>query len=85
VLVNEINAAHPFIEGNGRTQRVWLRDIAAQAGHRLTLRSGEKDAWYEASRIGFERSDYQPMAELIERAIRRPQRHRGGDAELPQV
>ena len=28
-LVNEINAAHPFIEGNGRTQRVWLRALAA--------------------------------------------------------
>jgi fido (protein-threonine AMPylation protein) len=24
VIVTEINAAHPFIEGNGRTQRVWL-------------------------------------------------------------
>lgn len=29
----EINAAHPFLEGNGRAQREFLRQLAAQAGH----------------------------------------------------
>lgn len=29
--VNEINAAHPFVEGNGCTQRVWLRNLAERA------------------------------------------------------
>lgn len=47
-LANEINAAHPFIEGNGRTQRTWLRALAAQAGHRFTLRSDDRTAWYDA-------------------------------------
>jgi fido (protein-threonine AMPylation protein) len=37
--VNEINAVHPFVEGNGRTQRVWLRNIADGAGYRLKLRA----------------------------------------------
>jgi fido (protein-threonine AMPylation protein) len=70
-IVNEINAAHPFIEGNGRTQRTWLRALAAQAGYRLTFRSSDKAAWYEASRIGFECVDHGPMAALLERAITR--------------
>ncbi|MEM7236219.1 MAG: Fic family protein [Pseudomonadota bacterium] len=70
-FVNEINAAHPFVEGNGRVQRTWLRGLAAGAGHRIELRSADKDQWYEASRIGFERADRRPMAALIEEAIAR--------------
>lgn len=65
VYVNEINAAHPFIEGNGRTQRVWLRLLAECAGHVLLLRSEDGARWYEASRIGFEMGDSAPMAALI--------------------
>jgi cell filamentation protein len=68
-LVNEMNAAHPFIEGNGRVQRVWLRAIAAQAGHKVSLRSSDREAWYEASRLGFERCDHDPMTALIERSL----------------
>ena len=63
--VNELNAAHPFIEGNGRTQRVWLRNLAGQADHHVRLRSDDRDRWYEASRIGFEKADAGPMAALI--------------------
>jgi cell filamentation protein len=31
----EINALHPFREGNGRTQRAFLGQLARDAGHRL--------------------------------------------------
>jgi cell filamentation protein len=31
----EINSRHPFREGNGRTQRAFLRQLAAAAGWRL--------------------------------------------------
>lgn len=65
VYVGEINAAHPFLEGNGRTQRAWLRGLAEQAGHRLEVPSQDKDRWNEASRIGFEKNDPEPMASLI--------------------
>jgi len=68
--VNEINAAHPFIEGNGRTQRTWLRQLALQAGYRLTLKSEDRAAWYEASRIGFAQVDHAPMAKLIESRLK---------------
>jgi len=63
--VNEINAAHPFIEGNGRVQRTWLRMVSENAGYTLRLTSQDKDLWNEASRIGFERADHSPMVMLI--------------------
>ena len=33
----EINNAHPFMEGNGRTQREFMVQLAAQAGHPLNF------------------------------------------------
>jgi fido (protein-threonine AMPylation protein) len=69
-LVTEINAAHPFIDGNGRTQRTWLRQVAHQAGHSLVLQSADKERWNAASRTGFERSDIAPMADLLAGRLR---------------
>lgn len=34
-LLAEVNALHPFREGNGRTQRAFLRQLAGAAGWRL--------------------------------------------------
>lgn len=62
--VNNVNACHCFIEGNGRAQRLWLTQLAEQAGYSLNLEQINKDQWYEASKIGFFASD-KPMAELI--------------------
>lgn len=62
--VNEINAAHPFIDGNGRAQRQWLRATAREAGHRFILTRADIERWNAASREGFHQSDA-PMAELI--------------------
>ena len=64
--VNEINACHPFIDGNGRTQRFWLRMLANNAGFDLALVSQDNKRWNEASRIGFVKQDYRPMARLIQ-------------------
>ncbi|MEL7444218.1 MAG: Fic family protein [Pseudomonadota bacterium] len=64
-LVNEINAAHPFIDGNGRTQRQWLRALARNMGYRLDIQSADKGRWNHASRIGFVDSDHAPMRDLL--------------------
>ena len=63
--VNEINAAHPFIDGNGRTQRFWLRMLADNAGYNLTLTDADRQPWNEASRQGFVDSNHAPMAALL--------------------
>jgi fido (protein-threonine AMPylation protein) len=43
-LVNEMNAGHPFLEGNGRTIRVWLQLFAQACGHRLDFTDSQKSA-----------------------------------------
>jgi cell filamentation protein len=67
--VNEINACHPFIDGNGRTQRFWLRMLADHAGFDLDLGSKDGKRWNEASRIGFVKQDHRPMARLIQNRL----------------
>jgi cell filamentation protein len=68
--VNEINAAHPFVDGNGRAQRFWLRMLANNAGFELTLGTRDAKRWNEASRIGFVKGDHTSMAGLIESRLR---------------
>ncbi len=69
--IAEINAIHPFVEGNGRTQRLFLHYLAKQAGYQLNLRSLEqkKGDWYKVSAISFNQLNYQPMAECIKRVL----------------
>ena len=48
----EINTAHPFREGNGRTQRAFLRQVSAAAGWRIDWSGLGREANIEASRRG---------------------------------
>ncbi len=68
--VNEINACHPFIDGNGRTQRFWLRMLADNADFDLDLGSQDAKRWNAASRTGFLKQDHGPMARLIGNRLR---------------
>jgi cell filamentation protein len=61
----EINAIHPFREGNGRTQREFLRQLAAQAGYALDWRRVDRDTMIEASRQSFSTGDNQSMVAII--------------------
>ena len=45
----EINALHPFREGNGRTQREFLRELAARAGYEFAWEGTTAAAMTEAS------------------------------------
>ena len=38
-FIGELNAAHPFREGNGRTQREFIRELGLKAGHYIDWRS----------------------------------------------
>ena len=67
--VNEINAAHPFVDGNGRTQRFWLRMLSDNAGFDLTLAEADRDRWNEASSRGFVDSDHAAMAALLKERL----------------
>jgi len=88
--INEINAIHPFREGNGRTMRHHAAQLARDAGHPIRIASIDKTVWMEASRHGFLTGDHRGMtAALAGAAIRRdpaPEARIGpaGIAMLPQ-
>ena len=50
----EINALHPFREGNGRSTRVFLEQLALEAGYRLDFRRVNGEEWIQAARESFE-------------------------------
>ena len=88
--INEINAIHPFREGNGRTMRHHAAQLARDAGHPIRIADIDKNAWMEASRHGFLTGDHRGItAVLAAAAIRRdlaPEARIGpaGVAMLPQ-
>lgn len=65
---NEINAVHPFREGNGRTQRAFCDVISEQAGYILDWTFVDRNSYLEASILGFTQSNYEAM-KLIFRKI----------------
>lgn len=69
----EINAVHPFREGNGRAQRAFLRQLALDAGHTLAWEHLNSKALIHASRRSFQ-GDNLPMRTLIEKVLDLPGR-----------
>ncbi len=64
----EVNAAHPFREGNGRTQRAFFRQLARDAGWSLRWSKAtaeENAAASEASLMG----DNRPLEALLDHAM----------------
>lgn len=47
---NELNAAHPYIDGNGRVNRMVVMDVAEKAGYELNLSKVTQEQWYSASK-----------------------------------
>lgn len=60
----EVNALHPFREGNGRTQREFIRELAFQNGYLLFYSGITKDEMISASIESFNRN-YVPLAHLL--------------------
>lgn len=60
----EINALHPFREGNGRTQREFIRQLAAQNGYFLSYAGITSEEMIEASQASF-KLDYEPLEKMI--------------------
>jgi cell filamentation protein len=69
-LLAELNAIHPFREGNGRTQLTYLTLLAARAWHPLALERMDPAAMLAAMVASF-KSDEAPLAALIEGLIER--------------
>ncbi|EJF78875.1 Probable adenosine monophosphate-protein transferase fic [Candidatus Bartonella washoeensis] len=61
-----LNYMHPFREGNGRTQRVFLENLAKAAGHKLEFSLVTKERMLLASVAAIENGNLEPMRHLFE-------------------
>ncbi len=63
-LLAELNAIHPFREGNGRTQLAYLTMLAEKAGHPIDLERMNPEEILNAAIASF-RGDEAPLARVI--------------------
>ncbi len=62
--LGEVNALHPFREGNGRAQRAFFGQLARDAGFTLTWQHLDPVRNVEAS-AAIMRGDSEPMREML--------------------
>lgn len=67
-IIGDINHAHPFREGNGRTQFEFLEQLGERAGHNVDTTRIDRAAWAEAS-IEANQGNYGYMNDQIRAAI----------------
>lgn len=72
-LLNLLNYMHPFREGNGRTQRAFLDQVAARHGRTLSWRNVGQDEHTRASIEAFKAADGGPLEHILAKIIRPPQ------------
>ena len=62
--MGEINAAHPFREGNGRVQRVFCAQLALNAGYFIDFESVDQAQMYAVMAASFN-GDASPLVALL--------------------
>jgi cell filamentation protein len=67
--LGEVNALHPFREGNGRAQRAFFEQLARGAGFTLAWQHLDAARNVEAS-AAIMRGDLEPMRKMLEVLIR---------------
>ena len=70
-LLDSINYLHPFREGNGRTQREFLRTLALEKVYTLNLNPPDNADVYERYMSGTIEGDVDKLAGLIEELLER--------------
>ncbi len=68
--LGELNAIHPFREGNGRTQRIFIMELAAKNGYILDLSNVDHKEMLKASVQSFA-MNYGPMTDIIKNSLRK--------------
>lgn len=65
---DQINAVHPFREGNGRALRAFMHDLARDAGYKFDLTKINHEAHLKAVVAAFN-GDRRPLAQLFEKTV----------------
>jgi len=66
--LGEVNAVHPFREGNGRTQRAFFEQLARRAGYTLEWQHLDAARNIEAS-VAIMRGDSEPMRKMLDTLV----------------
>jgi cell filamentation protein len=65
-IMAAINTIHPFREGNGRAQRVFMEKLALEAGHNLDFTVVSRERMIQASVAAHERGDTSIMRRMFD-------------------
>lgn len=68
--LGEINALHPFREGNGRAQREFIRELAVQADYEIVWDLVTQDEMFTASVASFHGGSSEAFAIILNKIIR---------------
>jgi cell filamentation protein len=68
-ILDNLNFLHPFREGNGRTQREFIRTLALQKGFSLNLNPPNNKNIYDRYMRGTIESDLKLLADLIQELL----------------
>lgn len=67
-FMGEVNALHPFREGNGRASREFFRQLSKSAGYDLDFGGVSADRLLQADIAAFDR-DYTPLVNLLDEIV----------------
>ena len=65
----DLNALHPFREGNGRTQREFARELCLKCGYILDLTRTTHEEMLSASIVSFNKGDNSEFIDIFSRSI----------------
>ena len=68
--LGELNAIHPFREGNGRTQRIFIMELALKNGYILDLSKVDQKEMLRASIQSYD-LNYGPMIKIIKESLKK--------------
>ena len=77
-ILDNLNYLHPFREGNGRTQREFLRILALEKGFTLNLNPPDNKSIYDQYMQGTINSDINVLIELILKQLKNKDKKKNG-------
>lgn len=84
IILGDINYVHPFREGNGRSQMLYLKQLGHQAGHSIDLSKFDQQQWLHASKQAHN-ADYTTMSQAIEGSISSRAKEKSQTYKRPKI